>query len=278
METIRSVPEEKLSPELVAARFFDSRNSKLKSGVRTRERTTNCYEFSLYLTTGGSLFTGGEETGVVQGLWRLTPPGVKISSIPPYSCYTVLFSLFRENEKELRVKTPFFDLLPAYFVTKNTERYRPVLDELIRLSFQSGVGVVLEERRALLELFLLAKKDYDSRTVVLSEAEQAVWKAKDFLAKNLSRPVPLSELGNLVGYHPLYFQRIFKENCGKTPHEYLFSLRIQEAKRLLATTGLAVSRIAAACGFSSVSHFNRNFKKAVGKAPLAYRKQKEILP
>ena len=52
----------------------------------------------------------------------------------------------------------------------------------------------------------------------------------------------------------------------------------EKAQELLMTTQLPVSQVAATCGYSSVSHFNALFKKAVGCPPLTYRKRGRMLP
>ena len=55
--------------------------------------------------------------------------------------------------------------------------------------------------------------------------------------------------------------------------EYVHSLRIHEAKRLLATTDLSIGQIAVAAGFYDQSYFTKRFRKATGTNPLAYRKR-----
>ena len=55
--------------------------------------------------------------------------------------------------------------------------------------------------------------------------------------------------------------------------EYVLSLRVQRAQRLLTTTNQSVGEIALATGFYDQSHFTKRFNKAVGMTPLAYRKK-----
>jgi len=53
--------------------------------------------------------------------------------------------------------------------------------------------------------------------------------------------------------------------------EYVNSVRIEEAKRLLLGTSRSVGEIAYAVGYSSATHFDRVFKRHNGKTPLAFR-------
>ncbi|WP_426452490.1 AraC family transcriptional regulator [Paenibacillus sp. S-38] len=70
---------------------------------------------------------------------------------------------------------------------------------------------------------------------------------------------------------PYYLSRFFKEATGFTFVEYVNSVRIKEAKKLLEHSSLKVNLIAAKVGFGSITHFGRVFKSVTGNAPLFYR-------
>lgn len=71
---------------------------------------------------------------------------------------------------------------------------------------------------------------------------------------------------------PYYLSRCFKEATGFTFVEYLNSVRIKEAKKLLEGSGLKVNLIAEKVGFGSITHFGRVFKSVTGHTPLFYRR------
>ncbi|MBD2867656.1 AraC family transcriptional regulator [Paenibacillus arenilitoris] len=73
---------------------------------------------------------------------------------------------------------------------------------------------------------------------------------------------------------PYYLSRFFKEATGFTFIEYLNSVRVKEAKKLLEQSSMKASLIAGKVGFGSVTHFGRVFKSITGHAPLHYRKRK----
>lgn len=75
------------------------------------------------------------------------------------------------------------------------------------------------------------------------------------------------------GYCSDHMRRLFREQVGRTPHEYLNHLRIKTAKKFLAAreiSGYSVAQIATLVGFNDVSYFSRSFKKATGIAPSEY--------
>lgn len=72
-----------------------------------------------------------------------------------------------------------------------------------------------------------------------------------------------------------YLRRKFKQATGMTPHAYLESLRIENAKKLLTQSdelGMTVSDVAYLSGFYDSLYFSRVFRKYVGKPPSEWKK------
>jgi methylphosphotriester-DNA--protein-cysteine methyltransferase len=61
------------------------------------------------------------------------------------------------------------------------------------------------------------------------------------------------------------------EKRGVTFTKYVQSLRVKEAKRLLAETDNSITAVCFACGFNNLTHFNRVFRGAEGCSPRQYR-------
>ena len=60
---------------------------------------------------------------------------------------------------------------------------------------------------------------------------------------------------------------------GESPQKTLTRLRMQEAKRLLATTAEPIARVGELVGYPDQFYFSRTFRKEVGENPTAYRKK-----
>ncbi|WP_385900409.1 helix-turn-helix domain-containing protein [Tessaracoccus sp. O5.2] len=69
------------------------------------------------------------------------------------------------------------------------------------------------------------------------------------------------------------FTRRFAEATGTTPARWVLARRLDEARRLLETTAWPVTRIAAACGFTSVVTFRQNFTATYATTPTSYRQR-----
>ncbi|GAA3743258.1 AraC family transcriptional regulator [Salinactinospora qingdaonensis] len=100
---------------------------------------------------------------------------------------------------------------------------------------------------------------------------RAVALARDALQENLVDPPSLDELANLAESTPFALLRAFRATHGLPPHAYLNQLRVQRARRLLAT-GAAPSAVAFQVGFADQPHLTRHFKRYVGVAPGAYQR------
>ncbi len=96
-----------------------------------------------------------------------------------------------------------------------------------------------------------------------------------FIRENYFKPVSLSRIAKIAKMSPIAFSRFFKRNSGAGFVEYLNRVRTNKACYLLRETKYHVHDIAMECGFSSISNFNKQFRKAEGISPRDYRAQFE---
>ena len=92
-----------------------------------------------------------------------------------------------------------------------------------------------------------------------------------FMDENFSRDITLEELAGLCGVSLQHFCRVFRQQCGMRPMEYLALRRISEAKRLLGSTGLSVSEISRMAGYSTPTYFGTVFRRYEGVSPSVWR-------
>ena len=90
------------------------------------------------------------------------------------------------------------------------------------------------------------------------------------MQENLNRQLIPGEIAAAVNLSPAHLRYLFKTETGQSPAQYLRSLRMQEAERLLKTTFLSVKEVMHRIGVRDESHFTRDFKKLYGMAPAQY--------
>ncbi|TCK98121.1 AraC-like DNA-binding protein [Natranaerovirga hydrolytica] len=95
-----------------------------------------------------------------------------------------------------------------------------------------------------------------------------------YINQHYYQVITLERLSNCFFISPYYLSRTFKEVTGLNIIEYLNTIRIKEAKRLLRETNYKISLIAEKVGFGSLSNFGRVFKEGTGHSPRYYRTNK----
>lgn len=98
---------------------------------------------------------------------------------------------------------------------------------------------------------------------------QRIVQAKLFMDGHYADPIDLDNISDEGLFSKFHFIRLFKKTYGKTPHQYLISVRIEQAKSLLKT-GKTVSEVCYAVGFESLSSFSGLFKRMTGQTPSAF--------
>lgn len=94
-----------------------------------------------------------------------------------------------------------------------------------------------------------------------------------FIENHYTENISIEMLTDISHYSTRQLNRIFNDFYGISPIEYIISLRIREACKLLQNEKLSVSLIASKCGFSSSNYFGRLFKQKMGITPKQFRIQ-----
>ena len=92
-----------------------------------------------------------------------------------------------------------------------------------------------------------------------------------YLDDNYTKQVCLDDLAAICLISKYYFSRLFKKATGQTVVEYVNSLRLSLANRLLHSTGLPVAEVARQAGFDDNCYFGRIYKKEFGVSPNKIR-------
>ena len=88
----------------------------------------------------------------------------------------------------------------------------------------------------------------------------------------LTETLSVSHLAELCGVSEVYLRRAFQMAYSISPALYVRNKRIRYAKDLLETGEYSVTDVAMMSGFNDTAYFAREFKKATGVPPSAYRK------
>ncbi len=96
--------------------------------------------------------------------------------------------------------------------------------------------------------------------------------AKLFIDDHFADNINLDDIADEAFFSTFHFIRLFKTIYGKTPHQYLTTVRIERAKELLQTE-TSVTQVCFSVGFDSLSSFTGLFKRQTTLTPSAYQQQ-----
>lgn len=92
-----------------------------------------------------------------------------------------------------------------------------------------------------------------------------------FIQQHHDEPISRQEIADAVGVNKDYLGRIFHQELGLSPWEYLIRYRVLRAKELLRATDYTVAEVAARVGFDTATYFSHIFHREVGCSPRAFR-------
>jgi AraC-like DNA-binding protein len=161
------------------------------------------------------------------------------------------------------------------FSRRTIERVAPRLKALAE---KEGFESVLDLMAVLHDLSLspdsrTLSDDITYNTELIYNDSERVEKVVQFINANFSRTIRLAEAAELVEMAETAFSRFFKAKTGITFVDYLNDIRIGHASRLLIDTISPIAEIAQECGFTSLTNFNRIFKKRKGLVPKDFREK-----
>lgn len=101
----------------------------------------------------------------------------------------------------------------------------------------------------------------------------AVNRIINYLNENYENKISLEQIAHNIYLSPVYISKIFKEETGESPINYLIKIRLEKAKDILLNSDSgSIKSIANQVGYDDVYHFSKLFKKYYGVSPLHYKK------
>lgn len=104
-----------------------------------------------------------------------------------------------------------------------------------------------------------------------SNNRDIVSELKSHIRNNFNKDIKLKELASVFYMNPVYLGQLFKKSTGIQFNEYLHAVRVEEAKKLLKRTGMKISEIALAVGYSDPKYFLSKFRAIVNQSPSDYK-------
>ncbi|WDR05532.1 helix-turn-helix domain-containing protein [Devosia rhodophyticola] len=114
---------------------------------------------------------------------------------------------------------------------------------------------------------VLLQCDQHNPGAVRDHGDDRVSNAIGFMEQNLQKNIGVDDIAAAVGLSTSRLAHLFRAESGRTPQNYLESLRMRRAAEMLGRTNFRVKHIAATVGYENPLYFSLRFKAWAQKVP-----------
>lgn len=115
------------------------------------------------------------------------------------------------------------------------------------------------------------------KNISTPEQMQRLQMVLDYIINNYHSDITIDDMAKLCHVSYSYFSRLFFKMTGQSFSNYLTTVRLSAAEKLLITTEMSITEISFETGFCNLSYFTRRFTAKNGITPREYRKKYRIL-
>ncbi|MBN1601990.1 MAG: helix-turn-helix transcriptional regulator [Chitinispirillaceae bacterium] len=168
--------------------------------------------------------------------------------------------------------------LHTAMICRSTQRLIDELKEFMTEYEEAAPGYEsLLDASALKITHLLIRQLLDIKpTAEAITHRMSVNKALEFLNEHYGEKISVNDLASAANCSVSHFFRIFKDETGLSPSDYIMQVRLDYAKRMLRVDDKTVTQIALGCGFNSSSYFSHCFTRTFQISPSDFRKSLDI--
>ena len=182
-------------------------------------------------------------------------------------------TLFRSHEHIGVLKARALEII--FIIARAAVEAGANLEEILGFKYQYIQNLSKDDSQETLYYFL--KKAFDQLFECIYQNRnirhtRVFAKAKEFIWGNYNQDISLNKMAEVVGINPFYLSHLFRKELGISFLEYLTSVRISIAKKLLQQTNLSILEVCLEVGYQDPSNFAKIFRKKEGIRPTEYRK------
>jgi AraC-like DNA-binding protein len=263
--------------QAVHLKFFEANRGRIADGfiheksvpfVIIAQATSGCYEVS---SSFGTVRVAGREAFLAPAD---TPLRIVHHADEDESHMTFRYVHFQFFLSETIDVFSLFTLPPKTDVLTGA-RLGEWIEELITLSAEKPSIPIIAKRHLLMYQIFIALldisvpvTDVSLRSTLLHELLPIV----TYIRNHISEVLSIDGLIHRFPYSRSAFFKMFKEQFAQTPMEYIKTVRLHTAYRLISGSSKSLSQISEECGFTNLQHFSREFKLMFNSTPSEARK------
>lgn len=258
--------------------------------VHTKIKTVDCRMF--YIISGSGMMTiEGAQHPLIPGTVILFPAGTEyiweIEDVKYYSInfdYTHNFSHIKQtfhpihsylfNENQI-IERPHFEdrkILNEPIIIRSASYFERTMQQITSEYSMIDEYTDLLLTSLLKSVIITIVRGYANKNKLNEQpVAHLVQKIIEFINTHYESPITNEDIAKHFNFNSGYLNRIFKQHTKNNIHGFLISCRISAAMEMLRSQNIPVCEVALKCGFQSLHHFTKTFKKHVEMTPTEYR-------
>lgn len=234
-----------------------------------------------------SIITSGEVDYIIDGknyLFKkgqvvITNPGVYHTEVIKEKCKCsqlhiginkINLSEKGSNYIDINGENPFID-----FSIYNSELLK-CCNEIITEQDEKKIGYPLVLKSLVMKILIIIYRELEGESqdeenypcsFEWREKKNIVDSVIQYMNTNYMKDISLDKLSKNMYLSTVYLSKIFKEETGDSPINYLIKIRLAKAKELLKKKKMPIKVVAQSVGYKDAYHFSKLFKKYYGIAP-----------
>lgn len=239
-----------------------------------------------------SILIEGQSEYTIEGKKHLLSKGSILLFNPGVYHYEQAFEGMYNRQIHIGIRRFSIDRFPRDFFPLDTtivhlseyeDAFFETCTEIVkeRKERQSGYDIILKALVLKLMVYILRDKSTEQRedkelllTDEKLERQQLVDKIKLYIETNYREDLTINGIAEAFFSSPATVSRIFKEQLGESPINYLIRYRLEKAKVLLdSADDISIKETAHLIGYEDALYFSKLFKKYYGSSPTDYAKR-----
>lgn len=231
----------------------------------------------------GRFYDGNQQSAIFEGALTLVTPAEELAlkqslqKLETKQLPAQVAALFENHWEEIQEYPVYAYMLSLQIIEVGLQTLRenmPIDRKTFEMeqTYEKAVDIqaTLEELISHTTAGVLAMADR-YRLFLDNGRSRPIWLVIAYIQEHYNEKITLEDLARCADRNPQYISAVFSRECGISISEYITSLRVEEAKKLLRSTTMPISQIAQQVGYQDPKYFSRIFRKETGFYPRAYR-------
>ena len=243
----------------------------------------HCHDFielSIIIDGVADYYVEGSEYTLRKGHVLISNPGTYHKVIADREINSTQLHIAINKLQLSTIKENFIDTKgkgPILTLKKYKDEFFNCCREIVMEQEKKEMGHPLMLKALIMKLLIILCREIEGEEAInsskyhcsfaSSEKRNMVQSIVEYMEKSYKEEISLDTIAKNMYVSPVYISKIFKEEVGDSPINYLIKIRLAKAEELLKESTMSIKAVAKSVGYSDAYHFSKLFKKYYGVSP-----------